>query len=349
MLLICQWKPHLENILNINKEKTGMNTFIFANKYLFKPLGIENVKWETSPEGINIGFLGLWFEPKEMAKIGLLYLNNGKWGDKQIISPNWIKESTKPYHDPRLLGMKYGYQWWVSPAGFFSAHGLYGQFIYVVPEKNLVAVFTGNIEGKKQFVSVSLLKDFIVPSVASEESLPPNQEAIASLNAMVENMAKKQDEGITWIGQSEGIAMNGIFKRTATPSFSFEYPLGSAKAEMNSPLQIMKMKTPDGVSFNASVVKIPDGIKLEDFGTKYITSILQKYGSNVKVISNKEIILKCGTKAYRTDITWLWNGAWPLNTLIVSAYKEGQCVWVAAHPMADPEKLAPIVQSLTCK
>ena len=333
-----------------------MKTVDFANKFLFGPLGITNVKWDTSPEGVNIGYSGLWLEPKEMAKIGLLYLNKGIWEGEQIISSNWVSESTKPYQDPRLLDMKYGYQWWVKPAGFFSANGMYGQFIYVVPEKNLVAVFTGDIKGMAQFTSMSILNKSIVPAIGSDEPLPPKPEVVASLNSMVEKIASGQDSiassqkaGMTWIGPTEGVAKDGIFKRTTTPSFSFHYPTGSIKDEMNSPLQIMKMQTPEGVSFNASLVKIPDGMKLEEFGPKYLTSLLLKYGSDVTVISNKEIVLKCGARAYRTDIKWLWNGAFPLNSLFVSAYKDGQCVFIAAHPMSAPEKLAPIVESLTLK
>jgi len=340
----------------IINETTGMKTVDFATKFLFGPLGITNVKWDASPEGVNIGYAGLWLDPKEMTKIGLLYLNKGIWEGKQIISSNWISESTKPYQDPRLLDMKYGYQWWVNPAGLFSANGMYGQFIYVVPEKNLVAVFTGNIKGMAQFTSISLLKNSIVPAIGSDEPLPPKPEAVASLNSIVEILASSQDSmasgqktGMTWIGLAEGVAKDGIFKRTTTPSFSFHYPSGSIKDEMNSPLQIMKMQTPEGVSFNASLVKIPDGMTLEEFGPKYLTSLLQKFGSDVKVISNKEIVLKCGARAYRTDIKWLWNGTFPLNSLFVSAYKDGQCVFVAAHPMSTPEKVAPIVESLTLK
>jgi CubicO group peptidase (beta-lactamase class C family) len=94
----CNCNSHI--LSAIIKESTGMNTIDFANKYLFEPLGIENPKWDTSPEGLVIGYAGLWLEPKEMAKIGLLYLNNGKWENKQIIPPNWISDSTKPYQDP---------------------------------------------------------------------------------------------------------------------------------------------------------------------------------------------------------------------------------------------------------
>jgi hypothetical protein len=65
------------------------------------------------------------------------------------------------------------------------------------------------------------------------------------------------------------------------------------------------MKTPGDVNFSASVGDIPNGLKLEDFGPIVYATQLKNVGSNIKVISNKEITLKCGTKAYRTDITWL--------------------------------------------
>jgi CubicO group peptidase (beta-lactamase class C family) len=68
----CNCNSHI--LSAIIKEATGINTVDFANKYLFGPLGIDNSKWDISPEGLVIGFSGLWLEPKEMAKIGLLYL-----------------------------------------------------------------------------------------------------------------------------------------------------------------------------------------------------------------------------------------------------------------------------------
>ena len=334
----------------IISETTGMNTIDFANKHLFQPLGIENAKWDTSPEGVSIGWFGLWLEPKEMAKLGLLYLNKGKWEDKQIISSNWIKESITPYNDTRLLDQKYGYQWWINPAGYFSANGAYGQFIEVLPDKKLVAVFTGNIEGMEQFYALSLFKDYISTAVASSEPLPLKPEVTANLNAFVEKLAKGSDDIITWVGKNNGFAQDGVFKRTADPSFTFEYPIGSTKAELNNPdLQLMRMKTPEGVTFNASVVDIPDGMQLADFGTHYYTKLLEKMSTNIKVVSNKEITLKCGTKGYRSDIHWMWQDSFPLQTVLVSAYKNGKCIFVAAHPNQNPENVAPIVQSLSCK
>jgi len=330
-------------------ESTGMKTIEFAKKYLFDPLGIVDIKWDTDPGGTNIGFSRMSLQPKDMAKFGLLYLNKGKWEDKQIISAEWVEASTRPYLDGRLGGSKYGYQWWVNPAGYYAALGMYGQTIFVVPEKNLVAVFTGNIEGENMFVSGKLLREYIIPASVSDKPISSDQEATASLNKMIKTLAEAPSTGSIWMTKNEGVAKDGIFKRMATPSFSFQYPSGSTKVSTNAPLQIMRMTTPEGVSFNASLAKIPEGIKLEEFGPKYMTSVLQEFGTDVKVISNKEIKLKCGNHAYQTEITWNWNGTFPLTSLIVSAYKEGQCVWVAVHPMGNSEKFAPIVQSLSFK
>ena len=330
-------------------ESTGMKTIEFAKKYLFDPLGIVDIKWDTSPGGINIGFSKMWLQPKDMAKFGLLYLNKGKWEDKQIISAEWIEASTRPYLDAGSKGSQYGYQWWINPAGYFLAMGIYGQMIFVVPEKNLVAVFTGKIEGENMFVSGRFLREYIIPACVSEKPISSDQEATAGLNKMIKTLAEAPSTGSIWMTENEGVAKDGLFKRTAIPSFTVEYPLGSTKAETSSPAQVMRMRTPENVTFDAAVVQIPEGMQLADFGTQYYTAGLANVGSDIEVISNKEITLKCGTKAYRTDIKWLWQGSFPLSTVLVSAYKDGYCVYTATHPMQNPENVAPIVQSLSFK
>ena len=78
----CNGVSHL--LSAIIQESSGMKTLEFAKKYLFDPLGIKDFDWTESPEGINNGFSGLRLHPKDMAKIGLLYLNQGKWENKQI-------------------------------------------------------------------------------------------------------------------------------------------------------------------------------------------------------------------------------------------------------------------------
>ena len=79
----------------IIQETTGMTALDFAEEYLFGPLGIEDVIWPTSPQGINIGWGEMRLKPHDMAKFGYLYLNQGRWDDQQIVSVDWVTISTK--------------------------------------------------------------------------------------------------------------------------------------------------------------------------------------------------------------------------------------------------------------
>ena len=350
----CNGVSHL--LSAIIQESTDMRTIDFAKKNLFDPLGIKDVEWEESPEGINNGYKGLRLQPKDMAKIGLLYLNKGKWENRQVISTEWIESSTQPYIDGRWAGEDYGYQWWVNPAGFYSAVGMYGQAIYVVPDKKLVAVFTGNIVDHNMYVSGTLLKEYIIPAIASSEPMPPDPKEKKRLDNFLASIAKPPTKGIIWLTENEGVARDGIFKRTASPSFQFEYPLGCIKVPTQASDQVMRMKTPKGGFITASVNDIPKdwkrffaAMKLEDFGPKGYASWIKKMGSNIKIISNEEITLNCGSRAYRTDISWLYNNRVQITTKLISAYKDGKCVYIAVQEFQNPEKVEPLIQSLIFK
>lgn len=127
---------------------TKDNTLDFARKYLFEPLGISELNWNRDRHGIYDGAGGLSLTPRDMAKFGLLYLHNGKWDGKQIVPADFVAESVKTQHI--LSGVTgYGYEsWWTGLLdGFYYAAGIYGQRIYVVPDLDLVIVFTANIRG----------------------------------------------------------------------------------------------------------------------------------------------------------------------------------------------------------
>jgi CubicO group peptidase (beta-lactamase class C family) len=328
----------------IIQNTTKMKTLDFARKHLFEPLGIFDVEWERSPQGIDAGYGEMWLKPHAMAKIGWLYLNKGRWDNKQILPSEWVEVSTRAQIDAALFD-HYGYQWWVDSAGYYMAAGHRGQRIFVVPEKNIVAVFTGS-DGRGQ-VSKNLLDFYIIPAVSSSDVLPPNTEEQARLDALVNRVARAK--AYTWASENEGIAKDGVFKRTASPAFKFEYPLGSRKETILYRGQVMRMTTPGNIFFSAYVVDIPDGMKIADFGPKIYAQNLENYGSNIKVISNKEIVLKCGTKAYRTDIKWLWNNSIWMTDFVVSAYKDDKCIYLLAETWKYYDKLEPIVQSLTFK
>ncbi|MGD8990970.1 MAG: serine hydrolase, partial [Desulfobacterales bacterium] len=134
----------------ILQQKTGMEALSFAEEHLFEPLGISGISWSSNPQGITVGYGRIHMRPRDMAKFGYLYLNNGLWEDKQIVSSRWIKESTRN-HAATKGPMDYGYQWWTMGSGAFTALGYHGQFIFVVPHKNIVAVFTSNLAQKDIF------------------------------------------------------------------------------------------------------------------------------------------------------------------------------------------------------
>lgn len=76
---------------------TGLSTFEFAREYLFEPLGITEVNWPRDKQGIYFGGQDIWLTPRDMAKLGELYLNNGVWEGQQIIPADWITKSGETY------------------------------------------------------------------------------------------------------------------------------------------------------------------------------------------------------------------------------------------------------------
>lgn len=157
---------------------TGMSTADFARKLLFEPLGIRDVLWPADPSGIHHGWGDLRLHPKDMAKIGYLYRNGGRWEGRRLLSASWIEQSTKKHADVQEGMFDYGYGWWVpavGPAGTFDARGRGGQVIVVQPEKDLIVVVTG--AGYDGDVLVRLLR----PAFKSDRALPEDPEGNAIL------------------------------------------------------------------------------------------------------------------------------------------------------------------------
>ena len=342
----CNGVSYLLSVIIQNTTK--MRTLEFARKYLFEPIGISDIGWATSPQGIDIGYGEMHLKPIDMAKFGWLFLNKGRWGGKQILSSAWVEKSTQGHIDATLFD-QYGYQWWVDASGYYAAVGYKGQRIFIISEKNMVAVFTGDLTGPERQMAKKLFDTYIIPAASSLEKLPPNIKDQTLLNSLVSSVAKAPPSGLSWISKNKGVAKDGVFTRTAAPAFTFTYPLGSKKSALNSPGQVMRMKTHLDIDFSASVGKAPEGIKLKDFGAKFYAQGLENVGSNIKVISNREITLNCGTKAYKTDITWLWKNSFSITTISVSAYKDDKFVFVCAHSWKDYYSAVPIVRSLSFK
>ncbi|AUP79457.1 serine hydrolase domain-containing protein [Flavivirga eckloniae] len=158
----------------IISQTSGMTIDKFAEKYLFNPLGISNMKWgHTSKKEIIPSGKRLYMISRDMAKIGQLILSNGKWNEEQIVSEKWITESTTP--KTKITGIDYGYLWWnipfkVNGKMFISkaATGNGGQYIMVLPELDMVAVFTGGAyNSQEDKLPFAIMTDIFLPTFTS--------------------------------------------------------------------------------------------------------------------------------------------------------------------------------------
>ena len=128
----------------ILEQVTGMDVLDFARQYLFDPIGIGDVRWDKTASGHYHTDGGLYMTPRDMARFGYLMLQDGKWDDEEIVSQEWVEDSTRTHYQTSS-GNRYGYQWWTLGQCGYAARGHYEQNIYVIPEADLVIVFTGNI------------------------------------------------------------------------------------------------------------------------------------------------------------------------------------------------------------
>lgn len=141
----------------------------FAKKVLFNPLKIYNYKWNFKPDKSNAeDYCQLYLTPREMAKFGLLYLNDGKWKNNQVVPATWVKESFEKHSV--VQGVNYGYLWWLKyldadGVRYYGkgAQGNGGQKIYVFPKQNMVVVITGG-NYNTQSPSDELIEKYILPS-----------------------------------------------------------------------------------------------------------------------------------------------------------------------------------------
>jgi hypothetical protein len=135
-----------ELLAHIFKSETGADIEHYAHEHLFEPLGIRHYYWKRTPLGVVDTEGGLYLRAGDLAKIGLLYMKEGRWKGQQLMSPAWIKESLTPRIDAGE-GFQYGYQWWLLPHGEPSrlawvARGMGGQRLIVFPEDQLIVVST---------------------------------------------------------------------------------------------------------------------------------------------------------------------------------------------------------------
>ena len=166
-------------LAGVIRNSTSIPTDAFAQRYLFDPLGITQVRWYYGePDNLPHTGGGLNLRPRDMAKIGYLMLRNGRWENQQIVSADWVRESTShAVKNPRTFAgrrVDYGYLWWLLSlngeagghdrnADIYAAAGAQGQWIFVIPKYDMVVVSTGNTPYFDQ--AVGFLYSDILPAV----------------------------------------------------------------------------------------------------------------------------------------------------------------------------------------
>jgi CubicO group peptidase (beta-lactamase class C family) len=125
--------------------RSGMTLEEIADEKLFGPMGISDYYWEKNEDGHNWAAQALYMRPRDMAKIGILVLNQGDWEGQQLVSEEWIEQSTSFQTEP-----DYGFYWWIYEPDYpalpeiraISAVGAGGQYIFIVPDEDLIIVMT---------------------------------------------------------------------------------------------------------------------------------------------------------------------------------------------------------------
>ncbi len=192
----------------IVQKATGMTVLDYLRPRLFEPLGIEHPTWEASPQGISAGGFGLNVRTEDIARFGQLYLQKGKWQEKQLVPEAWIDAATarqtsngsNPKSD---WDQGYGYQFWRCRHGAYRGDGAFGQYCIVLPEQDAVIVITSGV--KDMQAVLDLVWDKLLPAIkpatlATDEpaarqlrdtlkglSLPPQQGSAAPAKVLGKN------------------------------------------------------------------------------------------------------------------------------------------------------------------
>ncbi len=154
----------------IVQKVTGKTVLDYLKPLLFDPIGVEHPTWETCPRGINCGGWGLSIKTEDIARFGQLYLQNGKWGGKQIVPEVWVADATTrkiSNGDPAAASdwsQGYCYQFWRCRHGAVRGDGAFGQFCVMMPEQDAVLAITSGVNDMQAILNAAW--DKLLPGIS---------------------------------------------------------------------------------------------------------------------------------------------------------------------------------------
>ena len=157
-------------------KRTGETLTEYLTPRLFAPLGITKYYWETCPKGITKGGWGLFLCAEDMAKLGQLYLQKGKWNGQQLVSEYWIEISTARHLKTQNDTYGYGYQLWMEQRpGSFEYNGMLGQNVIIYPDMDMVLVTNaGNKEMFQDCIMLNIIRKYFPVNYHPADVLPEN-------------------------------------------------------------------------------------------------------------------------------------------------------------------------------
>jgi CubicO group peptidase (beta-lactamase class C family) len=204
----CSPATHLLSV--VLEPATGMSTREYANTVLFGPLGIDPVtpdQWSADPQGVSRGDIGLQLTSRDMAKLGLLYLQDGVWDGTRLLPSGWVSAASAQQAD-KGDGTSYGYLWTTYPGqSHYAALGMGGQQLHIFPDKNMVVAVTAALPVYAESEEINdLLNDYILPAAKSAEPLPANPDAAARLAALQERLTEPASSPLIATGSAQLIS-----------------------------------------------------------------------------------------------------------------------------------------------
>jgi CubicO group peptidase (beta-lactamase class C family) len=181
----------------IVQKVTGQTELEYLRPRLFEPLGIEHPVWDTNFQGICLGGYGLRVRTEDIAKFGLLYLQRGKWQDRQLLPESWVamataRQTSNGSNPDSDWNQGYGFQFWRCRHNAFRGDGAFGQYCVVMPDQDTVVAINSGVKDMQSVLNA--IWDQLLPHLQSAP-LPADPPAVAKLAETLSHLTVSPAQG----------------------------------------------------------------------------------------------------------------------------------------------------------